>query len=216
MRGLLIKDMRILLRQKTTLLIIVLLGVFMSMNGGNASFSLGYMMVVSATLVVTTISYDYFEKGMIFMFTLPIQRRDYVLEKYLLALLVELVVAGIAVLIQIASSFLGQPADWEVFAVTGVSCLVVAMLLIAVYIPVYIKCGPEKSKIAMFIVIGIIALAAYLAYQMKPVQAVLEALVEALSKMTAAQVAGIGVLVWAVIMACSIGISQRIMEKKEF
>ena len=50
MKGLLIKDMRILLRQKMTLLIIVLLGVFMSMNGGNAGFSLGYMMVVIFTI----------------------------------------------------------------------------------------------------------------------------------------------------------------------
>lgn len=216
MKGLLIKDMRILMRQKTTLLVIVLLGIFMSMNGGNAGFSLGYMMIVSASLVASTISYDFFERGMSFMLTLPIRRRDYVLEKYLLALLVEVAVAGIAVLLQVVSSFLGQPAEWATFIGIGIGCLIAAMLIIAVYIPVYIKCGPEKSRIAMLIVVGIIALVTYLVYKVKPLQMMLEALVKTLSTMTAAQVAGIGVLVWALIMAASIGFSIGIVEKKEF
>lgn len=216
MKGLLIKDMRILLRQKMTLLIIVLLGVFMSMNGGNAGFSLGYMMVVSATLVVTTISYDYFEKGMSFLFTLPVSKKSYVLEKYLLAVLVEIGMAAFAVVIQVVSILMGHPTDWVVFLVTGVSCFVVAMILIAIYIPVYIKCGPEKSRVAILIVIGLIALVTFLAAKVKPVQDALLALVEALSKMTAAQVTAIGVAVFAAIMAASIGISIKIMEKKEF
>lgn len=216
MKGLLIKDMRILMRQKMTLLIIMLLGVFMSMNGGNASFSLGYMMVVSATLVVTTISYDYFEKGMSFMFTLPVTKKGYVLEKYLLALLVELVMAGFAVLIQVVGILLGNPADWMEFLVTGVSCFVAAMVLIAVYIPVYIKFGPEKSRVAIFIVIGIIAAVTFLAAKVKPVQDALVALAERLETMTAGQITAIGVAIFALVMLVSVVISIRIMEKKEF
>ena len=216
MKGLLIKDMRILLRQKTTLLIVVLLGVFMSMNGGNASFSLGYMMVVSATMVVTTISYDYFERGMSFMFTLPVSRKSYVLEKYLLAVLVELCMAIFAVVIQVVGILLGNPADWMTFLVTGVSCFVTAMIIIALYIPIYIKCGPEKSRVAVFIVIGAIAAVTFLAAKVKLVQDALMVLVEALSKLSAAQVTAIGVALFAAIMAASVGISIKIMEKKEF
>lgn len=216
MKGLLIKDMRILMRQKMTLLIIVLLGLFMSMNGGNASFSLGYMMVVSATLVVTTISYDYFEKGMSFMFTLPVTKKGYVLEKYLLALLVELVMAGFAVLIQVGGILLGNPTDWMEFLVTGVSCFVAAMVLIAIYIPVYIKFGPEKSRVAIFIVIGIIAAVTFLAAKVKPVQDALVALAERLETMTAGQITAIGVAIFALVMLVSVVISIRIMEKKEF
>lgn len=216
MKGLLIKDMRILLRQKMTFLIVVLLGVFMSMNGGNASFSLGYMMVVSATMVVTTISYDYFERGMSFMFTLPVSRKSYVLEKYLLAVLVELLMGVFAALIQLAGILLGNPADWMVFLITGVSCFVVAMIIIALYIPVYIKCGPEKSRVAIFIVLGAIAGITFLAAKVKLVQDALIAVVEVLGKLSAAQITAIGVVVFASIMAASIGISIKIMEKKEF
>lgn len=216
MKGLLIKDLHILLRQKTTLLIIALIGIFMSVNGGNASFSLGYMMVVSTMMVITTISYDYFEKGMSFMFTLPIQRKEYVLEKYVLALLIEVLVAIFASLIQVGGMLFGASADWKVFLITGASCLVVAMLVLAVYIPVYIKCGPEKSRIAMFIVVGIVMAITYLVAKVKTVQELLIALAEAISKMTTVQIAGIGITVFVLIMVGSVGMSMAIMEKKEF
>ena len=216
MKGLLIKDMRILMRQKMTFLIIVLLGIFMSMNGGDASFSLGYMMVVSAMLIVTTISYDYFENGMSFMFTLPVSRKSYVVEKYVLALLVELVMAGFSVLIQVGSILLGNPADWMVLLITGIGCFVAAMLLLAIYIPVYIKCGPEKSRIAIFIVVGIVAGASFLVAKVKVVQNLLEQLIEALSKLSATQITVIGVAAFVLIMLASVGISMRMLEKKEF
>ena len=216
MRGLLIKDMRILMRQKMTFLIIVLLGIFMSMNGGDASFSLGYMMVVSAMSVVTTISYDYFENGMSFMFTLPISRKSYVVEKYVLALLVELVMAGFSVLIQVGSILLGNPADWMVLLITGVGCFVAAMLLLAVYIPVYIKCGPEKSRIVIFIVVGIVAVGTYLVAKVEAVQKLLEQLIETLSKLSAMQITVIGVAIFVLVMLASVGISTRMLEKKEF
>lgn len=216
MKGLLIKDMRILMRQKMTFLIIVLIGIFMSMNGGDASFSLGYMLVVSAMLVITTISYDYFENGMSFLFTLPVSRKSYVLEKYVLALLVELVMAGFSILIQVGSILLGNPADWMVLLITGVGCFVAAIFLLAIYIPIYIKCGPEKSRIAIFIVVGIVAVVSYLVAKVKAVQNLLEQLIETLSKLSVTQITAIGVAIFVLVLLASVGISIRIMEKKEF
>lgn len=216
MKGLLMKDIRILLRQKLTLLIIVLLGVFMSLNGGNAGFAFGYMMVVSISLVYATISYDYFERGMSFLFTLPVSKKSYVLEKYVLAVLVELCVSVFAVLIQVGGILLGKPADWMTFLVSGVSCFVTAMILLAIYIPVYIKFGPEKSRIVIFLVIGMIFAVIFLVVKVKPVQDVLMTLAEKFSVLSAAQITAIGVAVLAAIMAASIGGSIIIIEKKEF
>lgn len=216
MKGLLIKDLRILLHQKMTIVIIVLLGVFMSLNGGNVGFSLSYMMVVSASLVYATISYDYFEKGMSFLFTLPVSKKSYVLEKYLLTVLVELCVAAFVVLIEVGNILLGNPTDWMTLLVAGVSCFAAAMILIALYIPVYIKFGPEKSRIAIFILFGSVAVITFLAAKVKPVQDALMALVDALSKLSAAQITAIGVAVFTAIMAASIIISFKVIEKKEF
>ncbi len=219
MKGLLIKDFRILLHQKTTFLVIVLLGIFMSTNGGNISFSMGYMMFVSATLTITTISYDYFEKGMSFLFTFPISKKLYVVEKYLLSLLIGLVVAVVGFVLNFAAVFFGALAPWDEFSVTVVTTLAVALLMIALYIPVYIKCGPEKSRVAILIVIGAIAAVGYLAYlviKVESVQKMLMPLVGVLENMTAGQFIAIGVAIWAVLMVISVVVSLRIMEKKEF
>lgn len=219
MKGLLIKDMRILLRQKTTFLIIVLLGIFLGTNGGDISFSMGYMMFVSATLTITTISYDYYEKGMSFLFTLPVTKKMYVMEKYLMSLLIGIAVAALGFVLNFAAGFLGALVPWKDFTITVVLCLALAMLMIALYIPVYIKCGPEKSRVAILIVIGTIAAVGYLAYAVLQVKAIQDALLPmlgVLEKMTALQFVGIGIVLWALLMLVSIVASLRILEKKEF
>lgn len=219
MKGLLIKDFRILLHQKTTFLIIVLLGIFMGTNGGNISYSLGYMMFVSATLTITTISYDYFEKGMSFILTLPVSKKMYVVEKYVMALIIGLAVLAVGFVLNFIGGFVGALAPWDEFTVTATVTLAAAMLMIALYIPVYIKCGPEKSRVAILIVIGAIAVVGYLGYlvlKVESVQKLLIPLAGVLEKMTAGQFIAIGVAIWAVLMIVSVVVSLRIMEKKEF
>jgi len=216
MKGLLVKDLRIFLRMKTSLIVILVIGIFMSLNGGNPSFALGYMMVVSDMLVVNTISYDYFEKGMSFMFTLPVRRRDYVLEKYLLVFLVEIAVGIVAVVIQLVNMVITGTADWVMFWETGIGCMVAATLIMAMYIPVNLKYGPEKSRIALLIFAGGVAALSYLIYKVEAAQRGMKNLVGALDGMTSIQIVGIIVGAWVLMMLASVGISFRIMEKKEF
>ena len=216
MKGLLIKDLRILMRQKTTFLIIVLLGIFLGTNGGNISFSMGYMMMVSATLSITTISYDYFEKGMSFLLTLPVTKKQYVSEKYLLSVLVGVAVALIGTLLNVLGGLWGAQAAWNEFAVTAAVCMAAAMLMLALYIPVYIKCGPEKSRVAILLIVGVFCVGGYLAIKVEPVRNVLYEALGVLETMNALQVVGIGVAAWALIMAISMVVSIGIMEKKEF
>ena len=216
MKGLLVKDVRLLLRQKMTLVVIVALGIFMSLNGGNPSFSLGYMMVVSAMLVINTISYDYFENGMSFLLTMPIRRFEYVVEKYVLALLVELFMAVVAVVIQVGGLLVTGTADWKIFLGTAIGCMVTATLILAMYIPVNLKFGPEKSRIALLILIGAIAAISYVVYKVEPLQRMLIHFGEMLIGLTAAQLVCLAVGVWLLVMCISVLVSIRIMEKKEF
>ena len=216
MKGLLIKDMRILMRQKTTFLIIVLLGIFLSTNAGDISFSLGYMMMVSATLAMSTLGYDYFENGMSFLFTLPINKKIYVLEKYILSVLVGLAVGLLGILLNVAGGFFGAQAPWNEFVATAVVSLAAAMIMLAYYIPVYIKYGPEKSRVALLILVGICVAGGYLAMKVKPVHQLLYQMLEVLENMKLTQIIAVSVLIWALIMAASIAVSVKILEKKEF
>ena len=216
MKGLLIKDMRILMRQKTTFLIIVLLGIFLSANGGDISFSLGYMMMVSATLAISTLGYDHFENGMSFLFTLPINKKIYVLEKYILSVLVGLTVGLLGILLNVVEGFLGAQVPWNEFVATAAVSLAAAMLMLAYYIPVYIKYGPEKSRVALLILVGICVAGGYLAMKVEPVHQRLYQMLEVLENMKLTQIIGISIVIWTLIMAASIAVSVKILEKKEF
>lgn len=216
MKGLLIKDMRILMRQKTTFLIIVLLGIFLGSNSGTVTFSLGYMMMVSATLAISTLGYDCFENGMSFLLTLPINKKMYILEKYILSVLVGFVVALLGILLNVLGGFFGTQTIWNEFVATAAVSFAAAMLMLAYYIPVYVKYGPEKSRVALLILVGICVAGGYLAMKVELVHQFLYQTLEVLETMKLTQIIAVSVIIWALIMAVSITISVRILEKKEF
>ena len=86
MRGLLIKDLRLVMRQqRATLLVFISIIFLVIMAVENPMFGLVYVVFLLPALLISTISYDTFENGMLFLMSLPISRKDYVAEKYLLA-----------------------------------------------------------------------------------------------------------------------------------
>ena len=81
MRGLLVKDLRQILQQKKFLVIMLLLAFFLNMNT-DGSFVFGYLTFVGAFLVLNTLSYDEYDNTLPFIFTLPVERKTYAIEKY--------------------------------------------------------------------------------------------------------------------------------------
>ena len=86
MKGLLVKDYRFLLGQKSSFLIFVALGLFFVLTGEEISFGVSYAMIFAAILATSSITYDSMENGMAYLLTLPIQKKMYVIEKYLFSL----------------------------------------------------------------------------------------------------------------------------------
>ena len=100
MKGLLIKDFRLLKGQVYFLLIVTVCVIVFMINGSEA-FGVAYVCSMVALLSLTTVSYDEYENGSAFLFTLPITKKDYVKEKYLFAgilLLIGLIVSMICLL----------------------------------------------------------------------------------------------------------------------
>ncbi|MBR5794701.1 MAG: ABC-2 transporter permease [Erysipelotrichaceae bacterium] len=86
MKGLLVKDLRLLLSQ-SRFYIILLIVLFVSGTSTQATFVSGYIAVVFPMFAVSTISYDEYDNGNAFLFTLPFSRKEYVLAKYIFGLL---------------------------------------------------------------------------------------------------------------------------------
>ena len=82
MKGLLIKDIKLTLMQKSYfgIVFVIMLASFIFSN--DASLGLGFMPLIMTLFTLSTISYDEFDNGNSFLFTLPIQRKEYVVEKH--------------------------------------------------------------------------------------------------------------------------------------
>ena len=88
MKGLLIKDWKLLKNQGRFFLMILaasLIPLFFSQNYVN--FITSYLTFIFSVFVLSTLSYDSYDNGMIFLLSLPVSRRIYVQEKYLFSLL---------------------------------------------------------------------------------------------------------------------------------
>lgn len=79
MKGLLIKDFKLLKNQKSFLAIVAAVCAFVMIKGSE-SYAMFYGAAMAAMLSVNSIGYDEENNGMGFLFTLPVSRRDYVLE----------------------------------------------------------------------------------------------------------------------------------------
>ena len=78
MKGLLIKDMKLMLGQIMFLIVLPIVGAMIVVPSGQLNMGFGYIASVSGLFAVTTINYDSYDNGYSFLFTLPVSRRGYV------------------------------------------------------------------------------------------------------------------------------------------
>ena len=98
MKGLFVKDIELMKQQKQFFILVIVMGVILNLAGsGSVSFAIGYFTFVTAIFAITTISYDEFDNGLAFLMTLPVTRKQYVAEKYLLGAGLTAVAWGIEV-----------------------------------------------------------------------------------------------------------------------
>lgn len=215
MKGLLIKDFRLLWGQKNTFFIIIPISVGMAAFYSNPSFVLFYLPFLISMFTLSTISYDEFDNGNAFLFTLPISRGGYAVEKYCLALLL----GGGSWVLSLLLALLFGPgkgiAPGEL-VLTAVIILPTVILIQAVTIPFQLKFGAEKGRIAMIGAIGFLGVCCFAA--IKVCQMLGLDLLDILDSLPAV---GMGVLiavVFAVVLAIllvSVKISICIMTRKE-
>lgn len=216
MKGLLIKDFRILMQQKRTLLIMVFIGGFLLITGGDLEFVTAYLTMMASFLVLGTISYDEVDNGYTFLFTLPFTRKEYVVEKYVFSTAAGVIVWGFLNLVFAVVSGEGYEAER---ALAAVSILAVIMLMQAVMIPLQLKYGAEKARIVIFLIIGVIVVIGVLFSQFDELlpdfSQELETLNALVSSLTVMGIIGILLAFSVAVILISLGISCKIMEKKQ-
>lgn len=158
MKGLWIKDLKLMMVQKKSLFVILLVAVGILLFSEDETFPIGYISFLISISAVSTISYDEFDNGNAFLFTLPVSRKDYTLEKYLFSIIVGILAVICAVLlITIVTMQKGTfGIRLEDILITAAINIPILFLFEAIILPFKLKYEAEKGRIAMIAAIGAI------------------------------------------------------------
>ncbi|MBR5806297.1 MAG: ABC-2 transporter permease [Oscillospiraceae bacterium] len=149
MLGLVYKDLMVMRR---TLLLYGAMGIvygIIAIYGDQYGMVFALMMIVSAMVPVSAISYDERSKWDKIVNTMPLSRKEIVLSKYVLAILL----TAISSVIIFAFYMLVPEMPLEEKAVTTAVMAMMAMIYQAALMPVMFKFGSEKGRTMMLAIL---------------------------------------------------------------
>ena len=212
MKGLLIKDFKLLKNQKQFFLTVSMMGIIFLVVSNNPDFVISYITIMISIFTLSTISYDQY------LFTLPITRKEYVGEKYVFGLISTAAslagVSAIAYAVAFAKSIEYTLEEW---GATVISSFLIVIIMLAFTIPLQLKFEAEKSRMALLAVWGCLFIAIYLMVYIGrkmgiDIEAILDSIFEA--KLSTTIIAIILICIASTII--SYLISLKIIKKKEF
>lgn len=218
MTGLLIKDWKLFKNQGRYFFAILIIAMAILIVGSEeySAFATSYITFLVAYFTLSTISYDEYDNGMVFLMTLPVSRRIYVSEKYFLSILL----TGGAWLFSIGMNLvffrLGSSSEtFHEMLCTEPAFLLVVLVFLSISLPLFLKYGPEKGRVVSFGILGVTVLAAFILGRMGIGVTELRVL-NLLSAEQPLMSFGICMLLSVLAVMISYMVSLKLMEKKEF
>ncbi len=214
MKGLLIKDFLLLKGQKKFYLVVIGFALLIAVFTENPAFLIGYLIMLLPTFSFSSISYDEFDHGNAFLFALPVTRREYVMEKYLFAILLGMIAWGVAVPIALLFNRF-RPITTPMELIIAATVIFGTMLVMqSLMLPLQLKFGAEKGRIAMLTTIGALLALGYLLMQLWERNG--ELFQKRITDLGIFPLLLVGILLLIGLLLASVKISTVILEKKEF
>lgn len=217
MKGLLVKDIRLMLQQKKFFIMLVFVAVLLNFSS-DSTFVVGYLTFVGSMFVLSTISYDEYDNCYPFLMTLPVDRKSYAKEKYLFGLILGVSAWMFGLIISLIYQIVtGASIEFLEFFLTVAIYIPILMLLLSIMIPFQLKYGGEKGRLVMLIVYGGVFLAGYSLVKLaQGIGIDIKEKINALSALNIGLVELVLLVTAVVALGISCLISFAIMEKKEF
>lgn len=217
MKGLLIKDMRLMGNMKNSLLLILLIAIAMTTYIKDPTFLITYLGLIGTTFATSTLSYDEFDNGYSFLMSLPVTRKGYVLEKFGFGMLMSGGGWLLGTVLALVSGIVRGGVEPLDVLMNSLVLLPMVFFLLAVMIPFRLKFGSEKGRVIMICVAGAaFLLFAVAAEVFKRVHLDLDDIGGNLSLLSDGTIVVGAVVLGIVILLVSYRISVSILEKKEF
>ena len=217
MKGLFLKDFHYMLLQKSFLILILVIGFALSQTMSDGYyFVIGYLTFMGAILGTMSITMDDQKNGMSFLFTLPFSRKQYAAEKYLFSIFTMLLLC----VISLAAVFLTRwikhyDTPFSEIIFTALGCCACILFFLALMLPLTLKFGEERARLAYFIALGVFIVA------MVPIVALINLLNAHITlpfsmHLSAAALAVIVCLIVALCLLISYCVSLRIIRHRDF
>lgn len=217
MKGLLVKDFKLMKGQTNFFFIIIAIAIGMSAFSDDSSFMLGFLPFVFSLFTISTISYDEFDNGNAFLFTLPVTRAGYTIEKYCLALLLGGCAWIFATLLAIVFDLPKGTATLSEIFMAAAMILPAVIVIQSIMIPFQLKFGSEKGRLALigtFGLISVIGIVLLKGLEMLGID--IADIINNLPIVSMGIMIAIMLIVSVIILLLSIKISISIMKHKEF
>ena len=219
MKGLWTKDIKLISSQQKSLLAIWLIAAAILITTDQISFAITYTSIITSMVGVSTITYDAFDNGNVFLFTLPFTRKEYAMEKYLFTLFLGALAAigGVLLVIVVMMAKGTFSVNAEEIVTTVLINIPILLIFQAIFLPVQLKYEGEKGRIAIIAAIGVVIFIVVFLFRMLEMAGV-ELLDIMLNHMYLKDITLwvstyiISIAVWLL----SLKISERIILKKEF
>ncbi len=218
MKGLLMKDLRLILKQKTLFILWLGMALFVLIANQDPVFGISYSLFLMIVMLGGTIFYDDLDNGMGFLMTLPIDRKMYAIEKYVL-IIAGTFVTGLCITIISMIYLLVQPGIMPIgeFVLTAAILFLIATLFSSIYLPFQLKYGAEKGRIILVIFAGAIFTIIFIMREfIEPVLGDFSAIFVVISEITPVVLTLGLILITVIVVGISAKISIGIVQKEEY
>lgn len=149
MLGLIKKDLLMTKSNLKTIALILIVYLFVA-AGGNGGFAFipSFMSIV---IMMSTFSYDEYNKTNAFISVLPNGKQNAVKSKYLATLLILAISILVTIPISVLPQISNNSINWEEIFSTIIGCCFSVILMQSLFYPLIFKYGIEKGRMAMFI-----------------------------------------------------------------
>lgn len=219
MKGMMIKDFDLLKSQKSFFLAAGFFVVFFLGVTEQYQFAISYLTIMCGLIALVTISYDEYDNGFPFLFTMPISRKEYVKGKYVFYILISALGWVLSLLLGIGTVIIrgGEKEEIMILFFTAAGALGIGMLIGAVAVPIQFKFGSDKRQIAIIASFAVVFVVVYLGEKLMEIGGIeTSEIMIRLSKIPMGMWAALGTAAVIVLVLISYLISVRIMDKKEF
>lgn len=223
MKGLLVKDIKLMLRNKKIYIVLMACALLVLMRSNSYGFIMAYIIMMNMIFVLNTLSFDESNKGMTFLMTMPMKRETYATEKYVLMLVFGFIGTVVGTVASIARN-----REMALTILTEAAVNFIIMEFVAfIMLPIQLKFSGEKSRM---IVMGGIACIVCLAPSFGVIgevadriisshtaaAGILEHILIVFRSLNSWAIGVMAFLIWLICLMVSMTVSWKIMRGKEF